>query len=126
MRKEVSGTFWLKGKISSSARAENWNAKKIAEDGRTAPKADETRQHGILRRAKMKDKKETWVPIAWHCPHCGNRSQAQKTAGDTIKAECAGCLTVMVRRRIGRRHTRFDIYAPRRKRDSAVYLLAEN
>ena len=59
----------------------------------------------------MKDKKETWVPIAWHCPHCGNRSQAQKTAGDTIKAECAGCLTVMVRRRIGRRHTRFDIYA---------------
>ena len=37
----------------------------------------------------MKDKKETWVPIAWHCPHCGNRSQAQKTAGDTIKAECA-------------------------------------
>lgn len=74
----------------------------------------------------MKDKKETWVPIAWHCPHCGSRSQAQKTAGDTIKAECAGCLTVMVRRRIGRRHTRFDIYAPRRKRDSAVYLLAEN
>lgn len=59
----------------------------------------------------MKDQKQLWVPVAWHCPNCGEKTQAYMTIDGKVKAECVRCRMVVVRRKVGRRHTRLDVYA---------------
>ena len=57
--------------------------------------------------------KETWWPFSWHCPNCGEISVGSTNSGGTIRVECAKCHAVMVRKIMGRRHDRIDIYAPK-------------
>lgn len=54
-----------------------------------------------------------WRPFSWHCPNCGEISVGYQNAQSTIKVECRCCHTVMVRKVMGRRHDRIDIYAPK-------------
>lgn len=54
-----------------------------------------------------------WRPFSWHCPNCGEISVGYQNAQGTIKVECRHCHTVMVRKVMGRRHDRIDIYAPK-------------
>lgn len=58
----------------------------------------------------MNKQNDYWIPVEWHCPNCGQKAIAYKTADDVIKAECSRCQMIMVRRRMGRRHTRLDLY----------------
>lgn len=58
-------------------------------------------------------KNETWAVVSIHCPNCGKKFQAHKSAEETVSSQCPGCLAVMVRRKIGRRHIRLDIYGVR-------------
>ena len=60
---------------------------------------------------------DTWQSFSWHCPNCGEISAGYKNASGTVKVECAKCHAVMVRRIMGRRHDRIDIYAPRHEAD---------
>ena len=57
--------------------------------------------------------KEIWRPFSWHCPNCGEISVGYKNSSGTIKVECSKCHAVMVRKVMGRRHNRIDIYAPK-------------
>ena len=57
--------------------------------------------------------KEIWRPFSWHCPNCGGISVGYKNSSGTIKVECSKCHAVMVRKVMGRRHDRIDIYAPK-------------
>lgn len=54
-----------------------------------------------------------WRPFSWHCPNCGEISIGYENAQGTIKVECGQCHAVMVRKVMGRRHDRIDIYAPK-------------
>ena len=47
------------------------------------------------------------------CPNCGEISVGYKNSSGTIKVECSKCHAVMVRKVMGRRHDRIDIYAPK-------------
>ena len=46
----------------------------------------------------MDECKDTWYPFSWYCPN---------------KVECKRCLAVSVRKVMGRRHNRIDVYAPK-------------
>lgn len=69
----------------------------------------------------MKHHSEAWTPFSWHCPHCGNLAQAHMSASGTMKAKCASCCTVLVRRKMGRRHIRLDVYAPKKEHEESTY-----
>lgn len=69
----------------------------------------------------MKHHSEAWTPFSWHCPHCGNLTQAHMSANGTMKTKCASCCTVLVRRKIGRRHIRLDVYAPKKEHEESAY-----
>lgn len=58
-------------------------------------------------------KNDTWRPFSWYCPNCGEISIGYQNASGTIKVECSRCHAVMVRKVMGRRHDRVDIYAPK-------------
>ena len=57
-------------------------------------------------------KEERWVPIKWYCPHCGHLIVGYKNSKGDIKQECGYCGTVMLRRKINRKHICLDIFAP--------------
>lgn len=59
----------------------------------------------------MKANKMSWEQVSIFCPNCGKNSQAHRSADGMVKSKCVSCLTVTVRRKIGRRHTRVDLYA---------------
>lgn len=61
----------------------------------------------------LMQEKEIWRPFSWHCPNCGEISVGYKNSSGTIKVECSKCHAVMVRKVMGRRHDRIDIYAPK-------------
>ena len=56
---------------------------------------------------------EKWQSFSWHCPNCGELTAGYQNASGTIKSECRRCHTVMVRRIMGRRHNRIDVFAPK-------------
>lgn len=60
----------------------------------------------------MKAKNEIWTATSLYCPNCGKKSRAHISASGIIKSACANCFAVVVRRKIGRRHTQLDIYVP--------------
>ena len=51
--------------------------------------------------------------FSWYCPNCGTQLIGFKNAEGMIKVECKRCLAVSVRKVMGRRHNRIDIYAPK-------------
>lgn len=55
--------------------------------------------------------KKMWTAFPFYCPYCGKESQAHLSENGTMKSVCARCRAVVVRRRIGRRHTQIDLYA---------------
>lgn len=58
----------------------------------------------------MNKENEYWIPVEWHCPNCGQKMVAYKTADEVVKAKCSRCQMVIVRRKMSRRHTRLDLY----------------
>ena len=54
--------------------------------------------------------KKMWTAFSFHCPNCGSESQAHLSENGTMKSVCARCHAVIVRRKIGRRHTQIDLY----------------
>ena len=61
----------------------------------------------------MDECKDTWYPFSWYCPNCGTQLIGFKNAEGMIKVECKRCLAVSVRKVMGRRHNRIDVYAPK-------------
>ena len=59
---------------------------------------------------KMKIEKDNWKEFTWHCPNCGADSVGWKNTSGMAKAECKKCHAVTVRKAMGRRHERFDVY----------------
>ena len=55
----------------------------------------------------------------WHCPNCGALVQGIKNGDGIAKGECRSCGSSMVRKFMGRRHDRLDVYAP--KGQESVY-----
>ena len=51
--------------------------------------------------------------FSWYCPNCGTQLIGFKNAEGMIKVECKRCLAVSVRKVMGRRHNRIDVYAPK-------------
>lgn len=60
----------------------------------------------------MKAKKETWTTASLYCPNCGKKFWAHVPASGKIKSACASCFAVVVKTKIGRRHTQLDVYVP--------------
>lgn len=54
--------------------------------------------------------KKIWTTFSFYCPSCGRESQAHLSENGTMKSTCARCRAVVVRKRIGRRHTQIDLY----------------
>lgn len=84
-------------------------AQKRAEQGRIL--------HGHAER-KMNVKYEG-ISCQWHCPNCGALVQGIKNGDGIAKGECRSCGSSMVRKFMGRRHDRLDVYAP--KGQESVY-----
>ncbi len=61
---------------------------------------------------KIKTEKADWKECTWHCPNCGSDSSGWKNTAGVIKAECKRCHAVMIRKAMGRRHARYDVYLP--------------
>ena len=61
----------------------------------------------------MDECKDTWYPFSWYCPNCGTKLIGFINAEGMIKVECKRCLAVSVRKVMGRRHNRIDVYAPK-------------
>lgn len=74
----------------------------------------------------MKARKETWTIVSVFCPNCGKHSQAHRSADGMVKSKCVSCLTVTVRRKIGRRHTRVDLYASEEEDRNKDLVCCEN
>ena len=66
----------------------------------------------------MDECKDTWYPFSWYCPNCGTQLIGFKNAEGMIKVECKRCLAVSVRKVMGRRHNRIDVYAPKGQEDA--------
>lgn len=49
----------------------------------------------------------------WHCPNCGELVQGVKNEDGVAKGTCRKCGSCMVRKYMGRRHDRVEIYAPK-------------
>ena len=58
----------------------------------------------------MDESKDAWLPFGWHCPHCGNQLIGFRKTEGVIKVECKRCLAVSVRKVMGRRHNRIEVY----------------
>ncbi len=54
-----------------------------------------------------------WQPFPMFCSNCGNRLTGYRNSEGLIKIECGRCHSISVRKSIGRRHNRIDIYAPK-------------
>ena len=59
------------------------------------------------------------ISCQWHCPNCGALVQGIKNGDGIAKGECRSCGSSMVRKFMGRRHDRIDVYAP--KGQESVY-----
>lgn len=60
----------------------------------------------------MEDIYVEWHAFSMFCSNCGNHLTGYKNAEGLIKIECGRCHSVSVRKVIGRRHNRIDVYAP--------------
>lgn len=56
---------------------------------------------------------DNWIPVRWYCPHCSHLITGYRNAKGDVKQECGYCGTVMLRRKISRKHISLDIYAPK-------------
>ena len=61
----------------------------------------------------MADRKEEWRPLSWYCPNCASQLYGYEDASGMTKAECRKCHSISVRKVMGRRHNRIEIYAPK-------------
>ena len=61
----------------------------------------------------MEDIHVEWQSFSMFCSNCGNHLTGYRNSEGLIKIECDRCHSVSVRRVIGRRHNRVDIYAPK-------------
>lgn len=59
--------------------------------------------------------KEEWIPLTWHCPHCGAVIEGHKDKDGIIRIECDRCGIVMVQKFKDRQRERIDIYAAKLK-----------
>ncbi len=71
----------------------------------------------------MEDIHDEWQPLSMFCSNCGTRLTGYKNSEGLIKIECGRCHSVSVRRMIGRRHNRIDIYAPKGQETMEVSFL---
>lgn len=55
---------------------------------------------------------EEWIPFSGRCYNCGAAVTGYKDMKGTVKIECKKCHVVMVRKVMGRRHRRIDLYDP--------------
>lgn len=55
---------------------------------------------------------DPWKAYACYCPNCSARLSGYRDAESAIKISCFRCGARIVRRFMGRRHDRFDVYAP--------------
>ena len=53
-----------------------------------------------------------YVARTFHCEHCGNVLSSYEDENGIQKITCDVCKTRYVRKKIGRRHMRAEIYAP--------------
>lgn len=53
-----------------------------------------------------------WHPYTCYCPNCGNLLLGYQDRNGTVKMTCKSCQASIVRRMMGRRHHRLDVYAP--------------
>jgi NADH pyrophosphatase NudC (nudix superfamily) len=60
----------------------------------------------------MSGYEEAWKPYYCFCPNCGQKIHGYRENEGAIKMRCIRCSAVTVRTIMGRRHNRFDIYAP--------------
>ncbi len=56
----------------------------------------------------------------WHCLSCGELVLGTKSDDGVAKGVCGKCGTCMVRKYMGRRHDRVEIYAPKGKEISSA------
>jgi hypothetical protein len=61
----------------------------------------------------MSDFREEWRALSWFCPNCAERLIGFTDARGFTRAECRKCHSVSVRKVMGRRHNRIEIYAPK-------------
>ena len=59
----------------------------------------------------MSENKEEWHEVTWFCSNCGTKVTAVQNSEGLSKAECQRCHSVTVRRKMGRRHSRIEMYA---------------
>ena len=65
------------------------------------------------------------ISCQWHCPNCGALVQGIKNGDGVAKGECRSCGSSMVRKFMGRRHDRLDVYAPKGQESVYAYYDAD-
>ena len=61
----------------------------------------------------MADLHIEWRPVSMYCTNCGELLTGYQNSERMTRIECVRCHSVSVRKQIGRRHNRIDIYAPK-------------
>ena len=61
----------------------------------------------------MSDLHIEWPPFSMYCPNCGELMTGYQNSEGLIRKECDICHMLSVRKNMGRRHTRIDLYPPR-------------
>ncbi len=61
----------------------------------------------------MSHENNSWRPQKMYCPNCSQAVTGYEGKNGVIKMSCGRCGTALVRKPMGRRHDRIDIYAPR-------------
>lgn len=64
----------------------------------------------------MSSAENFWEQIRMFCPACGLRLSVRRKSARVFLAECCKCHIVLVKKLLGRRHDRLDIY-PRLSKD---------
>ena len=72
---------------------------------------------GLLEKPASDDKQkkegfDPWRAYDCYCPNCNARLTGYRDAEGAIKISCFRCGARIVRRFMGRRHDRFEVYAP--------------
>lgn len=71
------------------------------------------------------DENNSWRPLSWYCPNCGQKVTASQNNNGEFKVTCMQCKNSMVRIPKGRRHYTIELYAPKMS-TSAISTTKEN
>ena len=63
----------------------------------------------------MRDLHIEWKSFSMYCPNCGESLTGYQNSEGLISIECDSCHVLAVRKNMGRRHTRIDLYPPKGK-----------